>query len=392
MKISIIFSLFVGITSVLNAQDTLRVSAPDTLRFHKVVSGHDAAVESLTFSQNGAFFATGSWDRKARLYAVDTLKNYTFLREFSKHQAAITSMDISADNKYIAIGSKDFTFSVFEMATGKLRFISRDHTNAVSQLFFDPTSAFLISASSDGTARVYRVVDFEQAKPNSLALRYSAKINGAQLSPSKGKFLLACDDSKVVEINVKGAVSAAFLGHSARVGCIDVSHDNKFIASGSDDKTIRIWDYKSKQVRYVLEGHGWNITSVHFSKDDRFLISSCNNGEVKIWDLQNGKEAAHVPIFGTNAREAKFSPDMKSIAVATLQKKPPYGAILYHTPYEVVVPKKAGPAGSKNAKNPAAAGTKPATGTKPAAGVKPAAPATKTAAPATKPAAPAVKR
>lgn len=55
MKISIIFSLFVGITSVLNAQDTLGVSAPDTLRFHKVISGHDAAVESLTFSNDGAF-------------------------------------------------------------------------------------------------------------------------------------------------------------------------------------------------------------------------------------------------------------------------------------------------------------------------------------------------
>lgn len=384
MKIRILFTLFIATTSVLSAQDTLGITVPDTLRFHKVVPGHDAAVESLTFSENGDFFATGSWDRKARVYAVDTLKNFTFLREFSKHQAAITSMDISGDNKYIAIGSKDFTFSVFELATGKLRFISRDHTNAVSQLFFDPSAAFLISASNDGTARVYRVVDFEQAKPNSLVLRYSAKINGAQLSPSKGKFLLACDDSKVVEINVKGAVSSAFLGHSARVGCLDVSHDNRFIASGSDDKTIRIWDYKSKQVRYVLEGHGWNITSVHFSKDDRFLISSCNNGEVKIWDLQTGKEAANVPTLGTNARESKFSPDMKTVAVATLQNKPPYGAILYHTPYEVVVPKKEGPAGPKKGKIPAAAGVKPAVGAKPAV---PAAPAAKSAVPSTKPAA-----
>lgn len=119
-------------------------------------------------------------------------------------------MDISTDNKYIATGSKDFTLSVFVIATGKLRFISRDHSNAVSQLFFDLSAAFLISASRDGSARVYRVVDFEQAKPNSLALRYSAKINGAQLSPAKGKFLLACDDNKVVEINVKGAISTTF--------------------------------------------------------------------------------------------------------------------------------------------------------------------------------------
>lgn len=339
MKITFLSTIFFLGSVSLYAQEAAPVEVHDTLRFHKYLDGHNAAVESLTYSRDGAYFATGSWDRKARLYRVDSLKNYSFLREFSMHQAAITCIDISNDNKYIAIGSKDFTFSVFEVATGKLRFISRDHTNAVSQLFFDPSSSFLITASMDGTARVYRVQDFEQAKPNSLVLKYSSKINGAQLSPSKGKFLLACDDAKVVELNIKGAVSASYIGHQARVACLDVSHNNQLLASGSDDKTIRIWDVKTRQTRYVLEGHGWNITSVHFSKDDRYLISSCNNGEVKIWDLQNGKETAHIPQIGNNARQAMFSPDMKSVAVASLTDKPPFGAILYHTPYALPVPK-----------------------------------------------------
>lgn len=90
IKISFFFLLIACVSSKLSAQDTLNESVPDTLRFHKVVSGHEAAIESLTFSRNGAFFATGSWDRKARLYSVDMLKNYTFLREFAIHQSAIT--------------------------------------------------------------------------------------------------------------------------------------------------------------------------------------------------------------------------------------------------------------------------------------------------------------
>ncbi len=342
MKITSFLTVLFLTASQLGAQDTLSASSHDTLLFHKVLGGHDAAVESLTYSKDGSLFATGSWDRKARLYRVDSLKNYSFLRSFDFHHAAITCLDISADNKYIAIGSKDFTFSVYEVETGKLRFVSRDHTNAISQLFFDPSSTFLITASSDGTARVYRVQDFEQAKPNSLVLKYTSKINGAQLSPSKGKFLLACDDAKVVQVNLKGAVSAAFIGHQARVTCLDVSHSNKFIASGSDDKTIRIWDVKTRQARFVLEGHGWNVTSVHFSKDDRYLISSCNNGEVKIWDLQTGKEWGNVPTLGTNARQAMFAPNMQTVAVASLQAKPPFGAILYHSPLKVEVPQKPG--------------------------------------------------
>ena len=332
-----IFICFLGML-VLRAQETTLVNLNDTLKFHRILEGHKSAIESLTFSKDGTLLATGSWDRKVRVYGVDSLKNYTFQREFDIHQAAITCIDISIDNKYIAIGSKDFTFSVFEMASGQLRFLSRDHTNAVSQLFFDPSNVHLITASMDGTARVYRVEDFEQAGPNSLVLRYSSKINGAQLSPAKGKFLLACDDSKVVEINGKGAVSAAYIGHRSRVNCLDVSHDRKMIASGSDDKDIRIWDVKTRKTRYVLEGHGWKVTSVHFSKDDRYLISSCNNGEVKIWDLQTGRESAYIPLVGNNARQAMFAPDMKSIAVATFQDKPPFGAVVYHTPYTVSVP------------------------------------------------------
>lgn len=338
MRIKVFLIICFLSTLHLKAQETAPTVLNDTLKFHRILEGHNAAIESLTFSKDGSLLATGSWDRKVRLYGVDSLKNYTFQREFDIHHAAITCIDISNDNKYIAIGSKDFTFSVFEVATGQLRFISRDHTNAVSQLFFDPSSAFLITASMDGTARVYRVEDFEQAKPNSLVLSYSSKINGAQLSPSKGKFLLACDDSKVVEVNVKGAVSASYIGHKARVTCLDVSHNKKMLASGSDDKTIRIWDVKTRKPRYVLEGHGWKVTSVHFSKDDRYLISSCNNGEVKIWDLQTGKESAYIPTIGNNARQAMFAPDMKSIAVATLQDKPPFGALLYHTPYTVSKP------------------------------------------------------
>ncbi len=318
-----------------NPPATPAVVYADTLQFYKLLDNHKNAVESLTFSKDGTYFATGSWDRLARLYQVDSLNHFTFLREFKFHHAAITCLDISSDNRYLAVGSKDFTFSVFELQTGKLRFVSRDHKKAISQLMFDPSSAFLISAALDGTARVYRVEDFEKANPNSLSLTYASKINGATLSPAAGKFLLAADDGKVVEVNMKGAVSGSFLGHQARVTCLDLSSDKKLIASGSDDKTIRIWDYKTRKVLHVLEGHNWFITSVHFSKDNRYVISSCNDGEVKIWDVKTGKETHYVPVLGKNARQAMFSPNLKTVAVASLQDGPKFGPILYHGKFSI---------------------------------------------------------
>lgn len=339
----------------------------DTLKFHKLLDNHQGAVESVTYSHDGQYFATGSWDRLARLYRVDSLNQYTFLRDFKFHHAAITCLEISRDAKYVAIGSKDFTFSVFELQTGKLRYVSRDHKKAISQLLFDSSSSFLISASLDGTARVYRVEDFEKTNPASMSLSYASKINGAQLSPSAGKFLLAADDGKVVEVTMKGTVTGAYIGHQARVTCLDLSHGKKLIASGSDDKTVRIWDYKTKKLVHILEGHNWFITSVHFSQDDRFLISSCNDGEVKIWDVATGKELYLVPKLGTNARQAIFSPNMKSVAVATLQNGPKYGPVLYHANFPVPEDPKKQKTPLKPGVNPNGKKGTPVTGTKKAA-------------------------
>ena len=80
MKITILTSIFFLGSVALYAQETAPVDVHDTLRFHKYLDGHNAAVESLTYSRDGAYFATGSWDRKARLYSLDSLKNYSFLR------------------------------------------------------------------------------------------------------------------------------------------------------------------------------------------------------------------------------------------------------------------------------------------------------------------------
>ena len=323
-----VYSILLSFLSVVS------ICAQDTMVYKKVLSGHSGPVEAVSFSNDGHYFASGGWDNSVRLYSIDSTQQFEYLRTLSGHHAAVICVAISPDNRYVATSSKDYTFSVYELETGKLRFTSRDHKKAVTQVFFDPSSQFLITASEDGTARVYRVQDLEQVSPKSLELKYDSKINGAQLSPRKGKFLIATDDSKAVEIDINGKISARFAGHTARVGCLDVSHNRKILATGSDDKTIKLWDIKTRKLRYTLEGHGWKVTSVHFSADDRYLISSCNNGEVKIWDVKLGNEVSDLPKLGTNARQAMFSPDMKRIAVATFQSGSKFGPIIYQTPYE----------------------------------------------------------
>ena len=64
--------------------------------------------------------------------------------------------------------------------------------------------------------------------------------------------------------------------------------DGTCIASGSSDRSIKIWDIRSQRLLQHYDAHQDGVNSVAFHPNGRFLLSASNDSTIKIWDLRQG--------------------------------------------------------------------------------------------------------
>jgi WD40 repeat protein len=71
-----------------------------------------------------------------------------------------------------------------------------------------------------------------------------------------------------------------------------VTPDGCHAVSGSNDRTLRIWDLESGQALRTLEGHTDGVSAVEVTPDGRHAVSGSSDQTLRIWDLDGGKEIA----------------------------------------------------------------------------------------------------
>lgn len=102
-------------------------------------------------------------------------------------------------------------------------------------------------------------------------------------------------------------------GHSSPAGAVALSGDGKFLASGSKDHTVKLWDMASGEELKTLRGHTEPVNSVAFSPDSKTLASGGWDGQVRLWDVASGRLLRSLS-HDQGANTVAFSPDGRMLA------------------------------------------------------------------------------
>jgi len=78
-------------------------------------------------------------------------------------------------------------------------------------------------------------------------------------------------------------------GHTSWVCSVAFSPDEKYIVSGSYDKTVRLWDSNTGKELRKFKGHIGSVSSAAFSPDGKSIVSGSDDGSLKIWTSSTGK-------------------------------------------------------------------------------------------------------
>ncbi|XP_021915879.1 autophagy-related protein 16-1 isoform X2 [Zootermopsis nevadensis] len=287
---------------------------------------HDGDVNAVKWSPVDRILATGGADRRVKLWDLSKVGQFESKGMLVGSNAGVMSVDFDSTGALILGASSDFASRVWTIADQRLRHTLTGHSGKVMAAKFLGEPSKVVSGSHDRTLKIWDLrskacieTKFAGSSCNDLVTTDSAgttiisghfdkrirfwdtrsdttsrdillqgKVTSLDLSRD-AIFLLGCvrdDTIKVLDLRMNQII-CSFSAEGFKVGCdwsrAAFSPDGQYIAVGSADGSVFIWNVSANKLESVLKEHLSPVTAVAWDPYNSFLASVDKSKKTIVW-------------------------------------------------------------------------------------------------------------
>ena len=274
------------------AGNEIHIWDPNTGKLKTSLKGHEKAVSTLAFHPDGHILASGSDDTSVRLWDIDkSLEIANLNSDFDKkNKSQIYCVTFSPNGKLVAAVNGNGQLQIWNPSNEpKKRLVSGFDAHPSStayQVVFGKDTSVIYTSGSDNKAKQW----------------IGLGPDGENL-PGHGR-------------------PTPIEGHTNNVTALAVTRDGKFLATGSTDKTIRLWDMSSGNARLarVFQGHSEEVSTLAFSPDGKTLASGSQDQSIRFWKVSLSDDHQNFDEHNGYVWSAVFSRNGKLFADAGVDR------------------------------------------------------------------------
>ncbi|XP_029026192.1 autophagy-related protein 16-1 isoform X4 [Betta splendens] len=251
-----------------------------------VFEAHDGEVNAVRFSPGSRLLATGGMDRRVKLWEV-IAGRCEAKGALTGSNAGITSIDFDSAGSYLLAASNDFASRIWTVDDYRLRHTLTGHSGKVLSARFLLDNARIVSGSYDRTLKLWDLRSkvcmktvFAGSSCNDIVCTEQCVMSGH--FDKKVRFWDIRAESIVRELELLG-----------RVTSLDLNHDRTELLTCSRDDLVKIIDLRSNAVRQTFSAQGFKCgadwTRVTFSPDSSYVAGGSADGALYIWNVLTGK-------------------------------------------------------------------------------------------------------
>ncbi|MBD1939302.1 NACHT domain-containing protein [Microcoleus sp. FACHB-68] len=268
-----------------------RLSADGQASLIRTYTEHAAPVGCVAFTPDSQTLVSGSDDSTLKIWDIKTGKCDTL----PGHSDKVWCVAITADGTDLASGSRDGVVKIWDLPKRQLIRSISAHSLGVPGLAFTPDGQILVSGSSDRSIKVWETATgqlLQTLAPNLTKLWqwfiirfwYSSAVYSIAINPN-GKTLVSSSAGEAVEFwdLDTGKRLRTLPVHFKRQWQVALSPDWQIIAGIGENGAMRLHHFPAGKLSCVLNEHSADVTSIAFSQDGQFIVSGSEDKTIKIW-------------------------------------------------------------------------------------------------------------